>query len=1279
VLDEKLVPLPPADGDWWDPPPEFDGYQIKGAIGKGSMGAVYTAEETALGRMVAIKFTGTGFHVSQQEGAEFLLEARTLAQLQHSNVVAIYRVGEVDGHPYIAYELLRGRSLDELRARSRREILEIGIGLARGLAAVHERNIIHRDIKPTNAIFTNNGEVKLLDFGLAKFVSDAKESPDAESAPSTEDPDANRTPGEFDPHKTLKLQISSSGKVLTDLADARRGQSVGTPRYMAPEVWRGEPATFRSDVYSFGAVMYRLYAGHPPHTAKGMEALEQEVLKNDAPRLNAETNLDEELSAIIHRCLNRDPARRFPSAVELRDALEAATPERRATALPEGNPYRSLQPFEASHRALFFGRRREIRAVIDRLREDPMVLVLGISGVGKSSLCRAGVLPWVADFGVPLLDDRPWTTVMMTPGRRPVLALAEALSRQVEGGAQRLEYEIRLHWEWLYSNQLGPGLGGRGPLLIFIDQLEELATLSDPEEAAVIAKVLQTFVERPQPGVRLVATLRADFLARLAYLPRMPDGITRYSYVLKPMSREGIREAIVGPANATGVDFESLTLVETLVRGTLEAEGALPLLQFTLAELWEKRHRNVISASALDATGGVLGGLARHADWVLSGLATEQRTSARRILPLLVTLQETRIRQTEDELGVRTEADREALNALVRGRLVTASESPEGPIYEVAHEALISAWPTLRRWLQEDDERRKLRDRLFTAIAEWDRLGRKREALWSARQLAEVDALLKPSELPERERTFLRTSHQAIRLKRRLLAAAAAVSVLATVGTYFGVSWKARHDRTAHVESLVNAAASQLSKARSKNGETEQLRRQAFWLFDNKQVEKGEEVWLQVGKSAKEADQLYGEVGRSLEAAVALGRDSTTAKALLADALYDRALIAERDGRSEALEELLARLGLYDDGSRKAKWQAPAKLHLESTPSGADVTIQEYRAKEAGNPELVLWGPRVRTPVERLELPPGSYLLTLQAEGATTVRLPLLLGRGESRSFDLKLPSESTIPKGFVYIPPGPFLFGSSQETNIRQDDRNTVPVHEVVTGGYLIAVHETTFGDWLDYLNSLSKPERLKRASAVAGSAKNSLSLRPIGQDWELRMQRGSGHDVMRMGDALRISERKTGQDQHWPLLPVVGVSTVEIDDYLSWLRGSFGSIHPRLCTELEWEKAARGADGREYPEGNSLSEMDANYFDTYGSTTRTASLDEVGTHTASRSPFEIDDMAGNAAEFTLSVFDDLKFVLRGGSFLDGRNQVRGTHRRIVPDTYRGIGTGFRLCADLK
>src|SRR5262249_14403128 len=142
-----------------------------------------------------------------------------------------------------------------------------------------------------------------------------------------------------------------------------------------------------------------------------------------------------------------------------------------------------------------------------------------------------------------------------------------------------------------------------------------------------------------------------------------------------------------------------------------------------------------------------------------------------------------------------------------------------------------------------------------------------------------------------------------------------------------------------------------------------------------------------------------------------------------------------------------------------------------------------------------------RTPLERLELPPGSYLFTLQAEGTTTVRLPLLLRRGESRSFSFELPSASKIPKGFVYIPPGPFLFGSSQETSIRTDTLKTVPLHEVMTGPYLIAEHETTFGDWLEYLKALSPADQLAEAPLLSGANKGRLSLRRVRNGWRLGM----------------------------------------------------------------------------------------------------------------------------------------------------------------------------------
>jgi formylglycine-generating enzyme required for sulfatase activity len=643
----------------------------------------------------------------------------------------------------------------------------------------------------------------------------------------------------------------------------------------------------------------------------------------------------------------------------------------------------------------------------------------------------------------------------------------------------------------------------------------------------------------------------------------------------------------------------------------------------------------------------------------------------------LVTLEGTRARQTEAELGAEAPERKEALAAMVRGRLLTASESPEGPVYEVSHEALINSWPTLKRWLEEDAEKRVLHDRLATAIAEWERLGRKREALWGGRQLAEA-TLLEASELLPREKEFLEASRRAVQLKRRVVATIAGVVLLALVGTYFGMQYKARRDLTAQVQVLVNEASSFLAQARTGNQQVEQLRREAFWFFDNKQVDKGEGVWEKALQGARETGTLYEKAGQSLEAAVALGKGSATAKTLLADVLYERALLAERDSKAETTDELLDRLRLYDDGSRRARWTAPGKVDIEVEPPGAQVSVQLYRERESQNPLLESLNLRLTTPVHDLELPQGSYLFVLTAPARAKVNLPILVRRGESRKASFKIPPAMTIPKGYVYVPPGSFLFGSARDEDARKYSLSTVPLHEVASRGFLIAQHETTFGEWLEYLVSLNRSDSLTRATTVGGK-KGSVSLTPAGNDWVLRLQLPNHEHVMRLNDIFSLPERNARQSQNWRRLPVVGVTVAEIDGYLAWLERSGRLTRPRLCSEFQWEYAARGADGREYPHGNSLSVKEANFYDTYGKKQETMGPDEVGAHPESRSPFEIDDMSGNAWELTRSSFVDTASVLRGGGFANGPYDVRTTNRQLVSRTFSSVGAGFRVCANLQ
>ncbi|HET9450965.1 MAG TPA: serine/threonine-protein kinase, partial [Aggregicoccus sp.] len=730
----------------WEPPREFDGYRLVQSLGRGGMGQVFLAHDTVLERPTALKVLDADLPGSTAR-ERFLVEARAIARLQHPNVVAIYRVGEVQGRPYLVSEFVPGRSLDALALPlPAAEVLRIGRGLARGLAAAHRRGVLHRDIKPANAILADTGEVKLLDFGLAKLLGRREPEPGPAAA---QQPTFPGQPQMTDP-----------------------GTLMGTPAYMAPEAWLGEPTSFRSDVYSLGALLYHLSEGRPPHAQEEFAALQDAVL-GEEPAPPAGAASEPGLAEVILCCLRKAPGQRYASAEALRDALEALSPEHRLHALPEGNPYRGLHAFEAEHRALFFGRDAEIRGLVERLRTEPFVLVAGTSGVGKSSLCRAGLLPRVRD-GV--LDEaqgtaRAWTVVTLTPGKHPLASLATALAPYLGQDEEQLLPRLREEWGEV-ARELRRRRRSAGPLLLFMDQLEELVTLSDAAEARVMAEVLESLAT-PGPGLRLLATCRGDYLARLGSLPGMGEELTRALYLLRPLSREAIREAITGPAHTTRVAFESEALIQALVDSTARAEGALPLLQFALAELWEARdtERRLLTAGALAQLGGVEGALARHADGVLERLLPAQRAAARRALLSLVTLEGTRARRTEAELTGEDVHARSALAALVRGRLLVASEASGGSAFEVAHEALIRSWPTLQRWLEEDAESRVVRERLAQAAAEWERLGRKREALWGARQLQELQPLGDAEELarlPTREQGFIAASHAGLRRRRRL-------------------------------------------------------------------------------------------------------------------------------------------------------------------------------------------------------------------------------------------------------------------------------------------------------------------------------------------------------------------------------------------------------------------------------------------------------------------------------------------------------------------------------
>jgi serine/threonine protein kinase/tetratricopeptide (TPR) repeat protein len=258
-------------------------YRIEERIGEGGMGVVYRATDTKLGRQVALKFLPAFVAHNPDEKARFLREAQTASKLDHPNIATIFEVNEIDDKVFYAMSLVEGVTLKDLRRQgpvTQKQVLQIAIQVADGLAHAHEREVVHRDIKPQNIMVTVQGQVKILDFGLAK----------------------------------LGLQQSTRGTTST----------AGTAAYLSPEQAQGEAATPRSDLFSLGVVLYELVTGEIPFKGDHPAAVLYSVVHEDPPPLERlAPDTPPALAAVIENLLTKDPARRTASATELAAQLRS--------------------------------------------------------------------------------------------------------------------------------------------------------------------------------------------------------------------------------------------------------------------------------------------------------------------------------------------------------------------------------------------------------------------------------------------------------------------------------------------------------------------------------------------------------------------------------------------------------------------------------------------------------------------------------------------------------------------------------------------------------------------------------------------------------------------------------------------------------------------------------------------------------------------------------------------------------------------------------------------
>jgi WD40 repeat protein/DNA-binding SARP family transcriptional activator len=759
------------------------GYRLLDQVGAGSFGSVHRAYQPQVGREVAVKTIHSRFANDPEFIRRFEAEAQLVARLEHPHIVPVYDWWRGPDGAHLVMRFLRGGSLRDALARGPLGPEAVGRvvdHVCAALAAAHRQGVVHRDVRPANILFDEEGNAYLSDFGIAKDVA-------------------------------------------TGALAAGDGDVSPFAAYLAPEEILGGEVTPRTDVYSLGLVLFELLTGRHPFPGPA-ERLLARHLHEPTPSVTAlRPELPAGIDEVVARATAKEPGERFPDAPALATALRGVlrtTPARAAAerTVEPRNPYKGLRPFQEADAADFFGRAHATEQLLARMAEPGqqarLLAVVGPSGSGKSSLVRAGLLPALRDGALP--GSAAWFVVELLPGAHPFEELEAALLRiAVNPPASLLQQlerdEHGLRWA---AERVLPT--GDGELLVVIDQFEELFTLVEDEtQRARFLASLRAAATDPGSRVRVVLTLRADFYDRPLAYPGFGELLGARTQAVTPLSAAELEQAVCEPAERVGVGLEP-RLVSQMVAEVADQPGTLPLLQYALTELFERSERATLTLQTYREIGGVAGALARRAEALYEGLDAAGRAAGRQLFLRLLTVGEEgaedtrrrvlRAELTSLEVGAQAEAMAAVIGAYGRHRLLAFDRDPltRGPTVEVAHEALLRAWGRLRGWIESAREDLRTHRRLATAAAEWAaadqdpsfllRGGRLQQLqAWAAtssltltgpeRQYLEASAAQHQAELAERQAQAARQAALEQRAVSRLRALVAVLAVLALVAS----------------------------------------------------------------------------------------------------------------------------------------------------------------------------------------------------------------------------------------------------------------------------------------------------------------------------------------------------------------------------------------------------------------------------------------------------------------------------------------------------------------
>jgi eukaryotic-like serine/threonine-protein kinase len=751
--------------------------RVDEVLSRGGFGVVYRARQLWMGRNVALKVLPPGVDVRSEEGQLFLDEIRAIARIDHPNVVRVFHADETyDGRLFFAMELLTGEDLDRLADRGPvppPRAIALVIQLLSGLAAAHRAGLIHSDIKPGNVFVARadaEERVVLLDFGLAR--------------------------------------LTRAGAGATAVG--------GTPQYMAPEQLAHGRIDERSDLFSAGLVLFTILTGW--RRRRGSELVPPLDLVADGP-----------LRAVLARALALEPAARYPGATDFADALgklavahdgdnvvseSSPGPAASASVIAGGSepeplqppPFRRLRSFSERDRDRFFGRDREVAQLLDHVLQLPAVIYTAPSGVGKTSLLRAGLIPRMEALGghgiyvachAGSID--PGAVILAALGGDPTsLATAWAAPRGRRAGRR----------------------------VLVIDQIE--AVLAS-DEAAADAILQALLAHAPSDGDRdqaVVLSVREDFLGRIVdrlqpYAPNVT--ILR----LPPLSAAGARDALVRPLTARRLTIDDDLLGQliddlTAAAASMGSEmgwGAAPAvypphLQLAGASLHETlpEDSSTLTLRQYRHLGGIDEIVRGHLTHVLEReLARDQAQLARELFKHFITPAQTRAAPTHVELiaavanPARAGTAAAVLEALRQhGLVVRLARGHDEARWELIHDSLI---PRIQAWMDEHDLERR---RALEMLRHHARQSRpEAPSLMAASELRTLRALPDVVDVVEREwhgRAALTVSvdpppwtpvrlvahARAVHRRRQLIAGAAIASALTGLAALGGTWWSSR-------------------------------------------------------------------------------------------------------------------------------------------------------------------------------------------------------------------------------------------------------------------------------------------------------------------------------------------------------------------------------------------------------------------------------------------------------------------------------------------------------